>query len=54
MFETKLKKSNIYLRTVFHRFLIIVKELMNILLYNYIYFYANVYKYSLHVFQEKR
>ena len=48
------KKSNIYLRRVFYRFLLIVKDMMNILLYKYIYFYVNVYKYSLHVLQEKR
>ena len=28
--------------------------MMNILLYKYLNFYANVYKYSLKVFQEKR
>ena len=35
-------------------FLLIVKDMINILLYKYIYFHANVYKYSLKVLQEKR
>ena len=30
-----------------------LKDTMNILLYKYIYFYANVYKYGLKVFQER-
>ena len=41
-------------QTVFHRFRAIVKDMMNILLDKCIYFYANVYKYSLQVLQEKR
>ena len=36
-------------QTVFHRILLIVKDMINILLYKYIYVYANVYKYSLKV-----
>ena len=39
-------------QAVFHSFLLIVKDMINILLYKYIYVYANVYKYSLKVLQE--
>ena len=40
-------------QTFFHRFLLIGKDMMNVLLYKYTYFYTNVYKYSLKVLQKK-
>ena len=41
-------------QTVFHRFLLIVKDMMSILLYKYIYFNTNMYKYILKGLQEKK